>query len=432
VTGPAVTADRLPPTTTRDAAGPHVPTPPRPPRTKSVKTRPRTRRDATGPLPPRSPLRRPVPTGAYTAVPCWWSSARWVQHVERVYRRHYLLLRPHLVATTGGGISLRAVLAVAGAHAAAADFGTGRSSRPLLGVTGGTTGITNTTGLGARTITRARTFLRLAGMATEIQPGRHRTLPERLDSWERGDKARGWTAEYALHPTITHPVDNFTTISAGHTADGTPPLSGSLLSSPLGGHGVSPQHRPRYASHEDGAPRRTPTRGGRKPGRVAPDAAGLALVKRWRAQPDCPAWIRRYTAETWSRPLAAHAAHGWTERDLTQALRDVAAMGVRIYDHPRRPISYLLALLHRSDINERPTVARDAHAAEEFAQAHQRTTDAPQRRAQHEQARHDAIAALSSRGRAEVLAITAAAAQRAQRNREREKERRRRWQEPGR
>jgi len=59
---------------------------------------------------------------------------------------------------------LHAVLAVAGAHAASADFGTGRDSRPMLGDTGGKRGLTAETGLGARTITRARTFLRLAGL----------------------------------------------------------------------------------------------------------------------------------------------------------------------------------------------------------------------------------------------------------------------------
>ncbi len=226
------------------------------------------------------------------------------------------------------------MLTVAAAHAAAADFHTGRSSRPLLGVTGGSTGLTAATKLGARTITRARTFLRLAGLATEIQPGRHRTLPERLQSWERGDTARGWTAEYALHHTTTHPVDNIADISPAQTPDGTPPPGGSVLVPPLVGKRVTTRHRPRSAGNEDDAPRRATDKRGPKPGRTVPDRAGLALAKRWRAQPACPPWVRRYTAETWSRPLAAHAAHGWTERDLTQALHDVAATGIRIYDNP--------------------------------------------------------------------------------------------------
>ena len=138
---------------------------------------------------------------------------------------------------------------------------------------------------------------------------------------------------------------------------------------------------------------------------------------------------RRFSAETWSRPLAAYAAHGWTERDLNQALRDVAAMGVRIYDEPRRPIPYLLMLLRRSNIEERPTIRLDAQAAEELAVARQRAARVPQRRVQHHQDRQAAIAALSGPARAQVLAIAAGAAQRAHRNREREVARRQQWRE---
>jgi len=139
-------------------------------------------------VPLRPLLRRPVPTGAYARVPCWWSAERWLEHVERVYRRHYLPVRHRLVATTGGGISLPTVLAVAAEHADAADFGTGRNSWPLLGKSGAERGMTATTGRGERTISRARTFLRLVGLATEVQEGRQRTLLERLDSAERDDK----------------------------------------------------------------------------------------------------------------------------------------------------------------------------------------------------------------------------------------------------
>jgi len=355
-----------------------------------------------------------VPSGVYAAVPCWWSSARWLAHVELVYRRHYLLLRPRLVATTGGGVSLRAVLAVAGAHAAAADFGTGRSSRPLLGATGGPIGLTATTGLGARTITRARTFLRLTGLATEIQPGRHRTLPERLDSWERGDKARGWTAVYALHPTTTHPVDNPTTIGAGHTPDGTPPLSGFVFPSVLKNQVVSTGKHPRHG----GAPRPATAQEGRRARRQAvPDARGMLLATRWRADPEAPDWARYSTPGTWAALLALPARHGWTVRDLNALLDTHARSGARILTHPRNPLGYLSWLLGRVDLADRPCALDDARAAEELAAARQRVADAPHRRAQHHQARRVALAALRGSARAEVLAMAAGAAQRAQRNR---------------
>jgi len=303
-----------------------------------------------------------VPVGVYAPVPCWWSRQRWVQHVERVYRRHYLLLRPRLVAVSGGGISLRAVLVVAGAHAAAADFSTGRDSRPVLGQTGGERGLTAETGLGARTITRARTFLRLAGLATEVQPGRHRTLTERLDSWERGDRARGWTAVYALHHTTTHLVDNFVGIGAGHPPDGTPPRSGSLPPSSSEKKMVTTGAKP----EDRGAARPASTNTGRRGRRRAvPDARGVLLATRWCQDPDSPPWARYKTPTTWAALLALPAAHGWTVRDLHRLLEDHSASGRRVLTHPNNPIAYLSWLLNQIDLTNRPCAMDDVYAAYE-------------------------------------------------------------------
>ena len=325
----------------------------------------------------------------YASVPCWWSRLRWLQHVERVYKRHYLLLRPALVAVSGGGISLRAVLAVAGAHAAAADFGTGRDSRPMLGDTGGDHGLTAATGLGARTITRARTFMRLAGLATEVQPGRHRTLPERLDSWERGDPARGWTAVYALHHTTTHPVDNFAGIGAGQTSDGTPPRSGSLPPSSSEEKVVTTGTERKNR----GAPRpaSTNTKGcGRR--RTAPDARGVLLATRWCQDPDSPPWARYKTPTTWAALLALPAAHGWTVRDLHRLLVDHTARGQRVLTHPNNPIAYLSWLLNQTDLTNRPCAMEEVYAAYEADLAPQRRAAAP--------AQHAATAAARDAGRA--------------------------------
>jgi len=377
----------------------------RPPRGPAAGSRPPRRRDAPDPLPARRPvLRRPAAPGGYARVPCWWSAERWLEHVERVYRRHYLLVRHQLVATTGGGISLRAVLAVATAHAGAANHGTGRESWPLLGQTGGERGITAATGYGARTITRARTFLRLAGLATEIQPGRRRTLLERLDSHERGDKARGWTAVYALHHTRTHPVDNSASISAGRTPDGTPPRSGFVLPSSLEERVVSPGTKHPSGS-ADGAPRRASTKRAVREGASNPDGGGLALSKALRAHCECPGWIRRYSPHAYAAGLARWAQAGWTARDVLQHLDDVAATGFRIYDAPRNPVKYLLALLHRADINERPTVWRDAHAAAEAQAAAQRIAAVPAELAAAAAAQEAGRAALDGQGRARVRAV---------------------------
>ncbi len=325
----------------------------------------------------------------YARVPCWWSRQRWLEHVERVYRRHYLLLRPRLVAVSGGGISLRAVLAAAAAHAAAADFGTGRDSRPMLGDTGGQRGLTAATGLGARTITRARTFLRLAGLATEVQPGRHRTLTERLASWERGDTARGWTAVYALHHTNTHPVDNLGNNGAGHTPDGTPPRSGSLPSPSFEERVVTTDTR-----HKDrGAPRPASTnKGRRRRRRAVPDPRGVLLATRWCQHPDSPPWARYKTPTTWAALLALPAAHGWTVRDLHRLLDDHTSRGHRLLTTPNNPIAYLSWLLNQANLTNRPCAMDDAYTAYEAELAAQRQAAAP--------AQHAATAAARDVGRA--------------------------------
>jgi len=377
----------------------------RPPRGPAVGSRPPSRRAAPDPLPAHRPsLRRPVAPGGYARVPCWWSAERWLEHVERVYRRHYLLVRHQLVATTGGGISLRAVLAVATAHAGAANHGTGRESWPLLGQTGGERGITSATGYGARTITRARTFLRLAGLATEIQPGRRRTLLERLDSHERGDKARGWTAVYALHHTKTHPVDSSASISAGRTPDGTPPRSGLVPTPSLGERVVSTSTR-RPPGSAGGAPRRASTKRRFREGASDPGGVGLALSAALRAHRECPGWIRRYSPHAYAAGLARWAQAGWTARDVLQHLDDVAATGFRIYEAPRNPVKYLLALLHRADINERPTVWRDAHAAAEAQAAAERIAKVPAELAAAAAAHEAGRAALDGPGRTRVRAV---------------------------
>jgi len=324
--------------------------------------------------------------------------------VERVYRWHYLLLRTRLVAVSGGGISLPAVLAVAGAHAAAADFGTGRDSRPMLGDTGGERGLTGATGLGARTITRARTFLRLAGLATEVQPGRHRTLHERLDSWERGDTARGWTAVYALHHTTTHPVDNLAGIGAGHPPDGTPPRSGSLRPSSLEKKVVTtgPEHKDR------GAPRpASTTKGRRGQRRAVSDARGVLLATRWCQHPDSPPWARYKTPTTWAALLALPAAHGWTVRDLHRMLADHTASGRRLLTHPNNPIAYLSWLLNQTDLTDRPCAMDDVYAAYEAELAAQRRAAVPAQLAAASHARRVGRAALQGDGHRQVREVLA-------------------------
>jgi len=340
--------------------------------------------------------------GAYARVPCWWSATRWLQHVEQVYRRHYLLVRYQLVATTGGGISLRAVLAVGTAHAQAADFHTGRNSGPLLGKTGAERCMTEATGLGERTITRARTFLRLVGLATEVQEGRQRTLLERLDSAERGDKGRGWTAVYALHHTSTHPVDNPVRITPGQTPDGTPPRSGLVPTPSLAERVVSTSEEREHR----GAPRpaqKTESRPARR--RAAVDARGLLLATRWRQDPDAPAWARFKTPTTWAALLTLPAAHDWTARDLNKLLDNHALSGSRVFPHPHNPIGYLSWLLNRVDLADRPCALEDARDAEDAAAAAHRLDRQRADRAAAGRQRAAGRDALTGPGRAAVQAM---------------------------
>jgi hypothetical protein len=374
-------------------------------------------------------LRRPLARASvepicWSALPCWWSAERWLTHVAAVYRRGYLLTRPQLVATTGGGVSLRAVLAVATAHAQAADHRSGRNSRPLLGVSGGPAGLTAAAGLGRRTVTRARTWLRLVGLATEVQGGRHRSFTERLASWERGDSRRGWCAEYALHPsarfTDPAPVDNSERVIAGQTRRGTPPRSGRSSPERSAGKVLTSSHnRPNApaARDEDDAARRASTTTGAPGGSIDSRSAGTALMLAWRASETCPRWARRYGAHRWSGALTAAVAAGWTARDLDQLLIDVAATGRPILPDPRRPISYLCHLLARVDVNERPTALIDAHAAADLAHRQARTADQIARRDTDAAAREIAVRALTGPGRAAALATTRAAATAADRRR---------------
>ncbi len=386
-----------------------------PVRHHAAPTRPPNRRDATTPVAFRPPLRREVSPYAYASIPCWWSAERWMDHVARVYQRSYLLLRPRLVASSGGGISLPTVLAYAAAQAAAADHHTGRGSRPSI------TSMATTAARGRRTIQRARLFLRLAGLATEIQPGRTRTYTERISSWERGDRSRGWTAVYALHPSPTYPdpVDNPRIIRPGHTPDGTPPRSGSLSPSASAEERVSTRNNPQDppTGDEDGAPHRTPTTQG------CPDLVvsgtrtpGTALMLAWRTDPACPGWAKAYAAHRWAGALTAAAEAGWTARDLTQVLIDLTNTGHHILTRPRRPISYLLALLNKVDLNEPPTLTRDLHDAAHQAERAEQATERAVEQAESDRARQTAIAALTGPGRAlahqAAASVLAGAAQR--------------------
>ncbi len=79
--------------------------------------------------------------------------------------------------------------------------------------------------------------------------------------------------------------------------------------------------------------------------------------------------------------------------------------GFRVYDAPHNPVKYLLALLHRADIGERPTLWRDAHAAAEAAAAAERIAAVPAQLTAAAAAHETGRAALTGPGRAQVQTI---------------------------
>jgi len=131
----------------------------------------------------------------------------------------------------------------------------------------------------------------------------------------------------------------------------------------------------------------------------------LGLSKALRSHPECPGWIRRYSPHAYAAALTRWAQAGWTDRDVLQHLNDVSMTGFRVYDTPHNPVKYLLALLHRADIGERPTVWRDAHAAAEAAAAAARIAAVPAQLAAAAAAHEAGLAALAGPGRAQVRAI---------------------------
>src|SRR5699024_1910702 len=122
-----------------------------------------------------------------------------------------------------------------------ADYTTGRNCRTPVGYVkkdGTRTGLCAVTERSRRQVQRGNTVLRVLQVMTEVMPGRLRTLDERLESWKRDDRGRGWTAVHALHETTNPelaaglPVDNSTPNKQQGYKNVTPPRSGSVGTTP--------------------------------------------------------------------------------------------------------------------------------------------------------------------------------------------------------
>lgn len=324
---------------------------------------------------------------AYSGVACWTGGpTRWAHFtVPIAYDLRYNDIRPQMC---NGGIAKRTLVVLAGALARYADRSTGRNCRPS------NVQLAIRTGLPVRTVQRGRECLRLLGVATEVLRGRQRTYVERMASWRMGVQARGWASVWSLHDNaqLNRVIHNLSShLGRSHLSTGKSPLKRM----------VTTRGRAERATGS-GAPRRK-----------APDKGGLALAKAWRASPGVPRWALRHSADSWATMLAAPAAAGWTERDLTLLVRNWLEDGRWIPDSPARPIGLLGTLLawhtSHSALNDRPAAAVDAQVEQLLAAHRQRASDAESRSAEYRAGRERGIAALPGAGRAEARAVAEAA-----------------------
>ncbi len=339
----------------------------------------------------------------FGGIACWGGAQAWVEiHVPDVYRRGYLAtVLPELRTTRGGGVSLRAVKLVALAMAQAGGHSTGRGSRLTVGT------IMARTGLGESTVQRARTALRLLGVATEVFRGRLRTYTERMASWRVGDRARGWASVWALHPPT--PVDKTRIVCAGQTLMAPHPRRGlfSLESS-------SPERVTTRKTVESGAAPRRSTKTKRRKLSL-PDPRGAVLASRWLRDGRTPGWARKHTPTGWAAALAEPAQYGWNAEDLNAVITEWAT-DTGVAPAPAIPVAFLRWLLQRHDLAFSPTLLDHARRDQERLAAQERRDAAAQELVRSAEARAMARADLHGPGRrlaGEVLdQVSRAAAER--------------------
>jgi len=336
----------------------------------------------------------------FGGIACWGGTQAWVElHVPDVYRRGYLAtVLPELRATRGGGVSLRAVKLVALVMAQAAEHGTGRGSRLRVAT------LVARTGLGESTVQRARTALRLLGVATEVFRGRLRTYTERMASWRVGDRARGWASVWALHPPT--PVDRTRIVCAGQTLMAPHPRRGLFSLGSSSSEGVTTGK----AVDDGAASRRSTTTRRRK--LSLPDPRGAVLASRWLRDGRTPGWARKHTPTGWARVLAEPARYGWNVEDLNAIITEWAT-DTGVAPAPATPVAFLRWLLQRHDLAFSPTLLAHARRDQERAAAQERRDAAAQELDRSAQARATAHADLTGPGHQlahQVLAQAAGAA----------------------
>ncbi|WP_460746350.1 hypothetical protein, partial [Nocardia goodfellowii] len=336
------------------------------------------------------------PADLYAGVPaCWWSRERWIALVMALYDLLYDELRRTLRAPS---VSRNTFQAWAIAESECADIVTGRECRPSV------RHLSQKILRCGRTVKRCRELARLLDARQVVFTGRHRTKSERLLSWKRDDRSRGWTAEAALieSPSYAHLVDNSIIESLLQQGFVTPlPRSGGSLD----------LSRPAEVSLSQNVTKGRASRGHdkRRARTKCPeyDERAVLLASRIRADERFPLWVRMMGRSGLAGVLTKRAIAGWTPDDVLQGLDQYLLSGKKIFTHPDNPYGYLAALLYPIPVDEPPALL---DRAREVAEEEQRRAAI---RREWEQLRADTMtaavtaAAAGSPGRAAAMAWSA-------------------------
>ncbi|AEF43030.1 Replication protein Rep (plasmid) [Hoyosella subflava DQS3-9A1] len=302
------------------------------------------------------PLRRLLPEGTYRGrdrAQCWWGREKWLLHCSVLYCLHYRRLR-HEGRTEP--VARETFMMVMAGMSHGADNQTGRDCRVPVGKLhrdGARSGLVSHAEVCRRQVQRARHLARELGVITDVQPGRLRTLAERLQSWKRGDRARGWCTVSVLHESrrfSRHPVDNRNGPHLQNYMDVTP-----LIRS------IGRRENPRMGVVTQGTSCRIKQLDTRR-GRTQADPAALRLARGCLNHRKMPPWIRRHGKFAWARVLAPFAAAAWDADDVAEALREYA-IGHYVLPNPQNALGYLRSILNTFDLHNRPATLIRAEAA---------------------------------------------------------------------
>ncbi len=344
------------------------------------------------------PLRLELSEDVYADVPsCWLSRERWVALSLALYDLMYRDLRATLRAPS---VSRDTFEAWAIAESGCADTATGRNCRPSV------RHLIKAITRSRRTVQRCRELAKILDLRQVVFRGRQRTKLERLESWAREDRHRGWTAVAALidSPGYAHAVDNSAVESIRNQVFGAPPprRGGSVSISSTSVVTTEKNVRKRRAP-------RDPDRKGRTKNSRSYAQEALLLAARTREDERFPGWLRRLGVKGLAGVLTPYALGGWHADDVFEAMEDVHRSGQRILTTPTNPHAYLAWLLKFTDIAA-PPAAHD-RAREDQIERERRE----QIRQEADQRRAEAMAAVpagpDSPGRRAALAVAAAAGQ---------------------